>query len=368
MLIVSERQRALPQLTFTPSAKMNIQGGLPLDTVLKGINIRLSGSIVTTFASGTPVADSFATLDNLVSDISVRVNGGRLIKNIRPHFLHMQQLYSRKIQGERKSSAAAAAATGNNPLVDAGFTYGTTTQTTTCAETVYLPFENTMCREDDSDLTWLNLKGRASAELSFQGAAYSALLGFGNTCPVVYSASTFVIDVETVEAQHISHDTPFFDWRQTMQETTFSGQVTDLNIPLNRGNRIQGVMMLARDGAAGSTTTASGKIPNNLLMTDIKLIINGQNEVKATNFLNLQAQNRANFGFSAPYASSVTRVDGVAYLDLLTKGKLMSALDVRAPMVDQVYLKVSTRNSTDVSYTNPSSLVVLTNELIEPQA
>lgn len=35
---------------------------LPRDTVLKYLQLRLSGSLVTTFASGTPVADAQSTL------------------------------------------------------------------------------------------------------------------------------------------------------------------------------------------------------------------------------------------------------------------------------------------------------------------
>lgn len=371
-IIISERTRKLPQLTFVPSSTLNVQGGLPLDTVLKGLNIRLSGSIVTTFASGTPVADNLSTLDNLITAINVRVNGGRLIKNIRPHFLHMQQIFSKNIDSERKCVAGAAAVT--NPSADAGFTYGSTTNITSVCESVLLMFENVMAR-DNKELTWLNLKGRASCEMQLQTAAYSALLGFGNTAPVVFSSSTFVVDITTIEAQHISYDTAFWDWRQTMQDVSFSGQVNDYNVAVNRGNFLQGIMLMAKDGGAGTATTATGKVLSNLLVTDIKLVLNGQTEVKSTSFLELQAQNRAQYGISTPYASNYSRIDGIAYLDLLTAGDLKTALDVRSPGVDQVYLKLSTRAAGTygasaaydiVAYTNPAVVTLLTNEIIPP--
>lgn len=373
-LIISERTRRLPQITFVPSSTLTLTGGLPLDTVLKGLNIRLSGSIITTYASGTPVADSLSTMDNLVSAINIRVNGGRLIKNVRPHFLHMQQLFGKSINGERKCETATGSVPTTNPTADGGFSYGSTADTSSVAETVYLAFENIMA-DNNKEMTWLNLKGRASAEMQLQTGAYSALLGFGNTAPVVYTAGTFVIDISTVEAQHVDAQTPFWDWRQTMQQSTQTGQVTDFNLPVNRGNFLQGLMFLVNDGAAGTTTTATGKPPSNLALTDIKLVLNGQTEIKATNFLELQALNKAQFGISAAYASNVSRIDGVCYLDLLTARDLKTALDVRAPGVDQVFLKYSTRASgaygatsvyRAVSYTNPVSIQILTNEIIPP--
>ncbi len=371
--IISERTRQLPQTAFVPSSTLTLQGGLPLDTVLKALSIRLSGSIVTTYASGTPLSDALSTLDNLCNAINIRINGGRLIKNIRPHFLHMQQLFAQSISGERKCETHASA-TITNPTVDAGFTYGATTEVSSVAETVLLPFENIMALAN-REITWLNLKGRASAEMQFQTGAYSGLLGFGNTAPVTFSSGTFVLDVTTIEAQHVAYDTPFWDWRQTMQESTYSGQVTDSNIPINRGNFLQGLMFLCRDGGAGSAATATGKVLSNLVLNSIKLVLNGQTEVKSTSFLELQAQNKAQYGINAPYASNVSRIDGVAYLDLLTARDLKTALDVRAPGVDQVFLKVSTRAGGNygpasaryqVSYTNPASITILTNEVIPP--
>lgn len=362
--IISERQRKLQQVGFAPSQLLTRD--LPRDTVLKFLNIRLSGGVVTTYASGTPVADAQSTMDNLISRIDIIVNGNRTVKNVRPHLLHMQQIFAKKIQGERKASAGAAATL--NPTVDGGFVYGTTTQITSVAETVLLAFENIMASENGGrENTWLNLKGVASAEIRFTTAAFNSLLGFGNTAPVVYSASTLAIDISTIEAQDVPAEIAFSDWKQTTRELQFGAQTSEFLQEINRGNFLQGLMFFAREGQAGTATTASGKLASNLLVTNLKLVLNGQTTIKANTWLELQAENRSNFGIQAPYAGNVSRIDGVAYFDFLKNGQLASALDVRPPLVDQVHLSIDTRDAASVSYTTPASLTVMTNEIVMPK-
>lgn len=366
-IIRSERQRKLQQLTFTPSVILTRD--LPRDTVLKHLQFRLSGSVITTFGSGTPVADSFSTFDNLVSRIDIVVNGSRTVKNVKPFLMHMQQLYTTMIRAERASSAGAAAATDNYPTADGGFAYGSTTNLTTVRETVLVSFENVYARQG-KESTWLNLKGVASAEARLTCNAFSALLGFGNTAPVVYTSSTFVIDILTVEAQDVPANVVFQDWKQTTKQILISAQATALPIDINRGNRLQGIMMLTRDGAAGSATTATGKLANSLVMTNYNLMVNGQTSIKAGDFKALQAENRARFGLSAPFASNVSILDGVAYLDLLSddgRGDLMTALPVQPPLVDQLQLFVDTNSASNVSYTNPVSIELQTEELVAYQ-
>ena len=63
MELISERQRKLQQITFSPSDILTRD--LPRDTVLKYLNIRLSGSVTTTFGSGTPVNTMALSKSNL---------------------------------------------------------------------------------------------------------------------------------------------------------------------------------------------------------------------------------------------------------------------------------------------------------------
>lgn len=362
----AERQRQLQALTFAENQILSRD--LPRDTVLKEIQLRLSGSVVTTFASGTPVADALAAFDNIIPRIDVIVGGSRTVKSVRPHLLRMQQLFSSQILGERRASAAATAATDNLPTVDAGWSYGTTGQITTAAESIQLSFahlyaEVGMGRES----TWLNLKGVSSAELRLTCAAFSSLLGFGNTAPVVFTSSTFVIDIFCIEAQDVPAEIIFSDWKQTTKELTFSAQTTDYAIDINRGNKLSGLMLFTRDGAAGTATTASGKLASNLVLTKIALTVNDQSNVKTTLFKALQAENRMRYGVSAPMASNVSFLDGIAHLNLLARKDLSTALDCAPPLVDNVQLFISTNTSSNVSYTNPVSVTVMTEEVVIPR-
>jgi hypothetical protein len=360
----AERQRRLQSLTFQENVVLSRD--LPRDTVLKSIQLRLNGGVTTTFASGTPVADAFATFDNIIPRIDVIVNGSRVVCSVRPAMLRYQQLLTTNLLGERRSSAAGTVSA--YPTVDAAFTYGTTGQITSVAETIFLPFEMVYCEIGiGREATWLNLKGVASAELRLTCAAFSTLLGFGNTAPVVYSASTFLIDIVTTEAQDVPPQILFSDWKRTTKELTFSSQTTDYAIDINRGNKLAGIMMLARDGAAGSATTATGKLASNLAVTNLSLKVNGQTDIKSTTFQQLNAENRARYGVNAPMASNVSLLDGVAYLSLVARKDITTALPVMPPLVDNVQLFVSTNTSSNVSYTNPVSLTVETQEIVEPR-
>jgi hypothetical protein len=362
----AERQRKLQSLTF--AANSILSRDLPRDTVLKNLQLRLSGSVVTTFASGTPVSDTQSTFDNIIPRVDIVVNGSRIVKSVRPVMMRIQQLYYSKIIGERRASSGAAAAVGNFPTADAGFTYGTTGQITTAAETILIPFEHMFCDVGQGrESTWLNLKGVASAELRLTCASFSSLLGFGNTAPVVYTSSTFIIDILTLEAQDVPPQIVFSDWKQTTKQITFSAQTSDFAIDLNRGNKLSALMLFAQDGAAGSTTTATGKLPNNLAMQKLQLLVNGQTSIKTTDFQSLQNQNRSEFGILAAMASNVSILDGYAYMNLLARRDITTALDVRPPMVDNVQLFVNTFDSTSVSYTNPVSLTLMTDEIVEPR-
>lgn len=360
----AERQRKLQSLTFAENSILSRD--LPRDTVLKSLQLRLSGSVVTTFGSGTPVADAQSTFDNIIPRIDVVVEGSQIVKSVRPHMMRIQQLFTSQILAERRSSAGAAASAF--PTVDAGFTYGTTTQLTSVAETIYLPFE--MVYADSGlgrEMTWLNLKGASSAELRLTCAAFSKLLGFGNTAPVVYSSSTLQVDILTTEAQDVPANVAFSIWKQTYKEESFSSETTERPVDINRGNKLTGIMLFAKDGAAGSATTATGKLASNLAITRMSLKLNGQFDIKTTDFQSLQSENRARYGVNAPMASNVSLLDGIAHINLLSRKDLSTALDVRLPAVDNVQLFLSTNTSSNVSYTNPVVVGIMTEELVLPK-
>lgn len=362
--IISERQRILQQLPFVASS--TISRDLPRDTILKYLVLTLSGSIQTTFASGTPVADVDGVFDNLVSEINVVIGGSRVVKNIRPAMLNFQQLLATKIPNVKKSSAAATALNiGQAPTADAAFVYGTSPQYTTVRESLLMPFENILA-VSGRESTWLNLKGVASAEIRFSTKSFSSLLGYGNTAPVTYGNSTLVIDIQTIEAQDVDAGVYFSDFKQTQRKIPLSASMSGYLIDINRGNYLQGIMLFVKDGAAGTTTTATGNLASDSMIQNIGLKLNGNIDVKVTTFNQLQDENRSKFGIYAPQASNTSKLQGFAYLDLLRNGDLNTALDVRPPAVDNVQLSISTSSFDSYATANLASATIVTNEIVMP--
>ena len=355
--------RRLPQVTFAESALVSTD--LPRDTTIKSIQARISGSVTTTFASGTPVADAESILDNLVQYFQVQIDGGRIVKSVRPHLLRIQQLLTTGILGERKASAAAAAAA--QPTTSQGFVYGTTTQVTTLSETINIQFEMPYCEPGTGkELTWLQLKNKTSATIKAQFKPFSSLLGFGNTAPVVYSASTLVIDYYTKEAQYVPEGLEFFDFRQTHFDESFSGETTLRAIDLNLNQRLAGIMMFCKDGAAGSATTATGKLASDLLVTNVALKKNGREELVNSTFKAIQADNITEYGVNAATAASVSLLSGIAYINLLNRKNLDTALDCSRPATDSLFLNLGTNSASNVSYTNPAIVTIMPDEIVNP--
>lgn len=363
--ISSDVSRRLPTASFVEGSQITID--IPRDTVFKHLALTISGSVVTTFASGTPVSDDTAFMNRVVNYIDIVSQGSFTIKNVSPWAMRMQSLLATGQPGVRRSSAGASASV--YPTVDAGFTYGSTTNLTSCVESILISFECVLAGKGRMSTLW-DTRGLASAEMKISTNTFLNTLSYGNTAPVVYSSNTFIFSVETVENQSFPQNIYFSAFKQTTKQVSFSAQVTDQLVDINRGNFLMGLQFEARDGASGSATTNTGKLLSNTLITDLKLIINGVNYVQNNKFLDLQNKNITRYGLNVPMASNKSLLDGVAYMDLLTPaagekyGAVSSAQDVRAPQVDQVQLSVSTYAS--ATYTSVASLKIMTNEIVQP--
>lgn len=364
--VSADISRKLPSKNFDAGSTISID--VPRDSVFKYIQQRLVGAVVTTFASGTPVASNQSTMNDLINYIDIVANGSFTIKNVTPWMMHIQQLIATANFGERKASAGASAASpAENVTADGKFTYGTTGQYTSVVESIIIPFENSLAGAGRMGTLW-DTRGLASAEIKISTAAFSALLGYGNTAPVVYSGSTLQIQTETIETQNIPLNIYFSAYKQTTKSVNFTAQTSDFLVDINRGNYLQGLMFEAHDGAAGTATTASGKVLSNTLLSTIKLIINGSLYLQNTDFNSLQSKNRNRFGIDAAFASNVSLYDGMAYLDLLTPaggekfGAVDSAQNVQAPDVDSVQCALST--TAGATYTATASVKIMTSEIV----
>lgn len=354
-----EKQRKLQSLPLTGSGPLSRD--IPKDTVIKRLQLRLKGGITTTYGSGTPVSRADAIFNSLVSSIQVVINGGRFVKNVTPHLMRMQQYFNTGIQSERGSSAASAEV--QVPTVTSGFTFGTTGQVTTVAESISIPFEFVWAlNESERAITWLDTRQATSAELRLIQNSYSALQSQSNTAPVVYSASTLQVDITLVEAVGVAPGTKFMDFRQSTKDLQFTGQVSQYQVEIIRGANLAGLWFYAKDGANGSSTTASDRLASNLLVTNLSLKMNGSIDIKSTTFLDLQAENRARYGLNAPYVSNVSAIDGVAHMNFINN-TIKDAINTKG--ADSLYLYLDTNSSSNVSYTNPAVVTMQTDEIAE---
>lgn len=338
--LYSETSRSLAALAY--SSGQLVTGDLPPDTVLRALSLRLSGSVVATYSS-TPLAKETSTLSDLLNSISVEINGRSIIKNVYPHILHMHYLLARKIQGERKCSAAAAAAYNNNPTVDAGFTFPTSTQVATVAETVVVPFEMIFCQVG-AEKSWLDLRGTSSAVLKLSCAAITNL---DKTTNATFSSISFSFQPVTLEVKDWPVQPEIWDWKETYKVQQFAAAATDTWVDLPAGNLYAALSMFVRQDAAGAGADAVSFKPGNNTVRQIRIRLNGR-EILSTTFQDLQAQNRIRFGVQAPFATNQSRLDGFAMINFLTKDLWSAALDTSRSGVNsfQVGLTVAATDST----------------------
>ncbi|MBX2986494.1 MAG: hypothetical protein KF802_01225 [Bdellovibrionaceae bacterium] len=359
----SERTRVLGTIKFEPGQNASLK--FPNDTTIKGIILSLRGSVRTTYASGTPVAKAEGTMDSLVNLIEFAVDGRNTLKSLRPHILHIQNLLAFGVETPRFASAGAAPAPDNYPTTPGGFVFGTTGQYTTVRETVYMPFEQVYCEPGwGRERTYVNLRNHSSAELRLSFADFKNLLGNGNTAPVVFDNSTLQIEVSIVERSDATANVVFDQWKQYMVNHPIAGEGRALQYRVNTGNYITSLLFYATDGAPGSTTTATGKLASNLLVKSLELKANGRDGIQSWNWKDLQDYNRSVYGLVAPTANGVSRLDGIAHLNLLNRRQLDTMLPTMRPVIDDLNMYVDTNPSGIVDYTSGANLLMVTEELV----
>lgn len=360
--ITSQKNRVIATVPFQENQVIPIK--MPTDTTIVRLMFRLTGAVQTTFASGTPVAKAESIFDSLVNRIDVTVDGGDTIKSVRPHMLHLQNLLANRVQPERFASAAAAASA--NPTTQGPFVFGTTTQYTSVRETVVLPFEQVFCEPGmGRENTYLNLKNHSSCEIKLVTSSFSNLLGTGNTAPVVFANNTLQIEVIAIERPDIPEGIKFDIWKQFMRTSPIAGEVRDLPVDLLTSNYLTDILVFCQDGAAGSATTATGKLASNLLLKELRLKHDGRNDIQQWNFLSLQNDNRSTYGVVADTSGGVSRLDGCGHLNLLSRRDLSTALPGFRPITNNLQLFLTSNPSGTVDYTSGAQAQLLVGELIK---
>jgi hypothetical protein len=297
---------------------------LPQDVALKRLSCRLSGSFKVEYAAGAPVFDVYGIFNQLVPNVQVVLDGKDVVKSLSPFEAQQLQYIMTGILGEQRYSTSAAAFTTAIGLTDGRpGAYPATTQYVLDNETISLFFENPWAYGYGADLSILNLQMYSNPELRFQFASYGAMQNpASSSVSVTYTADIALsIETSTIEAQDVNRGDQFLQFREYTLSETFSSRQTGFVMRLNTGNHIQGVMFVVRNG--DTTKTLSDKA-----LTRIQFRLNGQQVVKDTTFLQLQAENLSRRGILATTSSSVRRIDGCAYMSLIKNGDVRTAIDL----------------------------------------
>lgn len=359
--LYAETSRLLQTMLYTSSSPGLLTQNLPLDTVLKAVGLRLSGSVVVTWSS-TGYAKETSTISDLLTSVSVEVDGSRIVKNVYPHIWHMESLLAKGVQGERRCATGAAAKYNNNPLTDAGFTIPTSTQYTTVAESVFIPLEMIFATENgERETTWLDLRGKSSAVLKLNCAAVTNL---DKTTNLAFSSINFQFQPVTYEAKDFPQQPVEYDWRETFKVQTFSAAATDQLVDLPRGSRCEGISLFVREDAAGAGAASTSFRPSNNAVRQIRVRRDGR-EILSTTFQDLQGKNRRDYGVNAAFSSSQSRLDGFARINFLTAGKLNSALDVsRESGINSFELLLTVAANDPTNNIMPVDVMIHTGEIV----
>lgn len=360
--ISSTRTRVL---TAKFEEAQNISIPLSCDTVLVGVLIRLYGSVRTTYSAGTPFGRPEGAMDSLIDRITVETNGHRTIKSVTPHMLHMQQFFTGANGNERFASAGASPVSDFYPTTEGPFVFGTTGQHTTVRETVYLPFEQVHCEPGmGRENTYLNLKRCTSAEIRFATRPLTHLNAASGVTGLVIDQANLMLEVTLIERQDIPATYLFQDWKQTFRRVPVSGELGELALDIPSGPSLSGLMLYTQNGNA-ATSSVPKNAPFSSLLSSLELRKNGQETIQKIDFKALQARNRADYGITAMTAAGVSRLDGVAHMNLISRRDLSTAfVNSKAYGVDNLQLVIASKAAGIVDYTTPAQLMLIQEEIV----
>lgn len=304
---------------YTEQWRENQVVNIPLsrDATVVGFHIKLKGSLKYAFSGGSPAGRVEGAMDSIIKAIELNTDRLGVIKYLRPAFLHLQQRAAMGIGSERLYNVGAAAT--EFPTTEGPFSFGTTGQTTSISETVYLPMEQVFCEPGmGRELTYLNLRRATSANLKFYCGSLQQLNAASGVTGLTFTDVNLSIEVTTVERQDVPETVIFQVWKQIQKTEPFTGKVNDKAIEINTENRLSGLMLY---------TVRGDKAPTNKLLNKLVLKKNGQENLQEINFSMLQNVNRSDYGIVAGYSAGSSAMDGFAHLTQLSRRELATALD-----------------------------------------
>ena len=329
----------------------SLEFDLPLDFLaLIKIFIRMYGNLIATFASGTPVARQGSVMNSVLSSIRLSINGD-VIKAASPEMFRIQNLLVNKFAPMLRATAGATAT--NNAATDiaggASVSYGTTGQYQNFEEHLTLfcmiPWVEKLSEQYS---TAIRTKGLTECKLELVQQAALTIRDGANTAPVVYSglsALKFVVDYQELKEDAKGElDNPAFynsleTYRQIQQSHTFTGENDTNTVDLNgRTGRIMCQIMKLRDGAAGSSTTATSKLANDAIITKMDVWGDDSERYADSSWRGFKGVMKQIFGYTAPLTNGVGEDTGVSGIFWVKRNKA-EAIDVRKHKTLQLVFK-----------------------------
>jgi len=349
-IIQAESRRRLSPVSFSSGQLRTLD--LPRDTVVKRMEVSLEGSFIVNIASGSALFQD-DWMSKLCNRMDVVIDGQRTVKSLDFEIQrYLNNIYSGNYPRRRYGTAATLTTLqGSTEWLYGTVAYPATTEYFWIDEAVTVHFEMPLSYAYDQRMaTLLNIKDVSSAEVRFSLANIENLLQFGNAASITsYTDVNLNFICTLIENRSVPREQQFFDFKETVKRTSYSAQVSGSLIELNRGNALAGVSMMVKNGNANKTLS-------DVAVTDIALLVNGQQIIQSTKYKDLQKSNQGRHGVNDLIASSNHVSQGHAFMNLIQSGRIDSSLNTSIGQgVDQVQLQVSTAASSGVdpaTYTN----------------
>lgn len=358
-----ETRRELPPAVYNGAGQVPVE--IPKDTCIKRIDLEAIIGYIATY-TGSPVLSPQGFLGRICPVISIVLNGSRYVKTINPF---MYRCISAMAFGgfarRAYQTGAGILATTREPTTEwlAGtLAYPATTQGTVINESLSIYFENMFAYGRGADITQLYTKGASSAWMYFNFVAIDAVLNDGNVSVPVYTSVDVRIIPTIIENRAGTPSNNAFDLVETMSDNQITGQVSNRSIDLNTGNKLLGIGIMVQNGDTAKSLSDTA-------ITKLNLKVNGSQDLALVNFKNLRNDNKNRYGVSDDqYASGVSAGKGVAWLNLMKDGDVLSGIStLRDDGVSQLQLYIDSAASTGVdaaTYTNPLNVKVMQQQLI----
>lgn len=361
-----ETRRELPSAVYNGAGVVPVE--IPRDTCIKRVDLEAVIGLICTFPAAAPLLSPSGLFSRMCPVISIVVNGSRYVKTINPFMYRVLSAYAFGGFARRAYQTGAAALLNSTREPTTEWLAGTIALPATTTATIYneslsIYFENMFAYGRGSDVTQLYTKGASSCWMYFNFVAVDAIVVDGNAAAITsFTSVTCVITPTIIENRQGTPSNNTFDLVETMSDTQFSAQASNRAIDLNTGNRLLGLGIMVNNGDAAKSLSDTA-------ITKLNLKVNGSQDLALVNFKNLRNDNKNRYGVSDDqYASSVSAAKGVAWLNLMKEGDILSGIStLPQDGVSQLQLMVDSASNSGIdpaTYTNPVNVKVMQQQLI----